>query len=213
MKRLELSILLAFLFCITVSFISFGNECDTIRSSVLRMHILANSDSEADQQLKLLVRDRITEQSENIFADCNSYDEAISAARNNLLLFEQTAREVLRENGSDYTVSAEIGRSYFPTRVYDNITLPAGVYEALRIKIGAAEGQNWWCVMFPTICLPSGDANEELGTVLSEEQVSIVTHDGYELRFRCVEVYEQFLEKLREENFMQQDAYLTEVHG
>lgn len=208
MKRLELSILLAFVFCIAVSFISFENECDVIRSSVLRMHILANSDSESDQQLKLLVRDRIIEQSENIFEKCDSYDEALSAAQENLPFFEQTTRDVLHENGYDYGVHAEIDRSYFPTRTYDDVTLPAGIYKALRIKIGAAEGRNWWCVMFPSICLPTGDDDDMLSEVLSEGQVSIVSHEGYELRFRCVEVYEQFLEKLREE---QRNANHTEV--
>lgn len=211
MKRLELSLLLAFVFCIAVSFISFENECDDIRGSVLRMHILANSDSERDQQLKLLVRDRIISESENIFEGCNSYDEALAAAQNNTAFFEQTARDVLRENGCRDDVSVQLSESYFSTRVYGDITLPAGIYEAVQIKIGSAQGHNWWCVMFPSICLPSGNADEELCEVLSDEQVSIVTHDGYELKFRCVEIYEQFLENLRKENYSEQEQNEKEV--
>lgn len=211
MKRLELSLLLAFIFCIAVSFISFENECNEIRGSVLRMHILANSDSEHDQQLKLLVRDRIIEQSENIFKSCNSYDEALTATHDNLVLFEQAAYDVLRENGCFYDVSAQLGHSYFPTRVYDNITLPAGVYEAVQIKIGSAQGRNWWCVMFPSICLPDSTDSEQLCDVLSDGQISIITNDGYELKFRCVEIYEQFMEKLREESRIAFDENESEV--
>jgi len=204
MKRLELSILLAFIFCAAVSFISFENECDNIRGSVLRMHILANSDSESDQQLKLLVRDRIISESENIFEGCNSYDEALTAARDNIPVFESAARDVLNENGCADNVAVNICENYFTTRVYGDITLPAGIYEAIQIKIGDAQGHNWWCVMFPSICLPSGEADKELCGVLSDEQIFIVTHDGYELKFRCVELYEQFMENLREETLTKQ---------
>lgn len=213
MKRLELSILLALLFCIAVSFISFENECEEIRSNVFRLHILANSDSQVDQQLKLFVRDRIIEESENIFSDCHSYDEALSAARRNLPTLEQAARETLLENGCTDNVEIDVGRSYFSTRVYDNFTLPAGVYEALQIRIGRAEGRNWWCVMFPSVCLPSGADSEQLGDVLTDGQISIINHDGYELRFRCVEIYEQFMEKLREDAGGELVAYDAEVCG
>ncbi len=198
MKRFELSLLLAVIFCALVSFLSFEGECEQIRSSVLRLHILADSDAEDAQTLKLQVRDRILEVSEDIFAPCRTYNEARLAAQENLGIFEQTARQVLRENGCPDEVSVSLADSYFSTRTYGDITLPAGVYDALRIELGRAEGHNWWCVMFPTVCLPTAAGEAELGGTLTTGQVEIISGEGYELRFRCVEIYERFIEDLRQ---------------
>ena len=198
MKRLELSFLLGVVFCILVSFISFEGECEDIRGNILRLHILASSDTEEDQALKLLVRDSIIENSEAVFAGCSSYDEARAAAAANLQLFEEIAERTLAEKGCFHDVSVSLADSWFSTRTYGDITLPAGIYEAIRIEIGQAEGHNWWCVMFPTVCLPSAAGEAELNTSLTAGQVEIVCSDGYELKFRCVELYEQFLEELRQ---------------
>lgn len=189
--------LLGIVFCIAVSFLSFEGECQEIRDSVLRLHILANSDSAQDQNIKLMVRDRILEVSEEIFCGCSSYDDAKAAACENLEIFKSTAEQVLRENGCQYDVTVRLADSWFTTRSYDDVTLPAGMYEALRIEIGAAQGHNWWCVMFPTVCIPTATGESELSTVLSAEQVEIVCGDGYELKFRCVELYEQLIEEIR----------------
>jgi len=197
MKRLELSVFLGVIFCIVVSFLSFEGECADIRKNVLRLHILANSDSYEDQQLKLMVRDSIIDCSEIIFAGCQSYDEAKSAALDNLHIFEAAARRTLAENNCSYDVSVSLADSYFSTRTYGDITLPAGIYEAIKIEIGQAQGQNWWCVMFPSVCLPAASGELPLDCALSDEQISIVCADGYELKFRCVEIYEEFIEELR----------------
>ena len=197
MKRFEISLLLAVIFCSLLSFISFENECEDIRSSVLRMHVLANSDSDRDQMLKLLVRDRLLEISDDIFDGCDSYEEALDAALDSAGLMADAAAEVLRENGCSDEVSVCIGKSYFSTRTYGSVTLPAGIYEAVQVKLGSARGHNWWCVMFPAVCLPCFSQEEELETVLSDGQLTIVSSDGYELKFRCVELYEEFLEHLR----------------
>ncbi len=205
MKRFEFSLLLAVIFCIALSFFSFEEECAEIRENVLRLHILANSDSEEDQQLKLMVRDSVIAASEEIFADCRSLEEAKAAVIRNLDIIEMTAENTLAQNGCFYDVSVELADSWFSTRTYGNITLPAGVYEAVRISIGEAKGHNWWCVMFPAVCLPSASGEAELGSSLTAEQVQIVCGDGYELKFRCVELYEQLLEEMRQ-------AHLAEVH-
>ncbi len=206
MKRIEISLLLAVVFCAVLSFISFEGECQEIRSSVLRMHILANSDSEEDQALKLLVRDRILEESEAVFNGCESYRDALNAAEKSTEAFTNAAREILRENGCNDSVSISLGRSFFTNRTYGDITLPAGMYDAVQVRIGKAKGHNWWCVMFPTVCLPGSSDMDELERVLSEGQVSIVSTDGYELKFRCVELYEQFIEDLRQRGYLSEGA-------
>ncbi|MBQ4313289.1 MAG: stage II sporulation protein R [Clostridia bacterium] len=199
MKRLEISILLALLFCAIVSFASFERECGDIRDNVLRLHILANSDTAEDQSLKLAVRDAILEASQDIFSGCGSIDEARAAARERLDAIREQAIEVIRALGYDYDVTVELSETYFSTREYDDITLPAGIYEAVQVRIGEAEGHNWWCVMFPMMCLPGSSESDSLSDVLSSGQMDIVQADGYEVRLRCVELYEQLCEYMRAE--------------
>ena len=200
MKRLELSILLALIFCTALSFISFERECGEIRSNVLRLHILANSDSAADQQLKLQVRDRILRESVGIFDGCSELDDALTAAEAQLDTLQAAAQETIYAAGYDYPVTLELDKQYFTTRQYDDVTLPAGIYTALRVKIGAAEGQNWWCVMFPMLCIPSAVDDSGLDLVLDEQQVDIVSSDGYEVRFKCVELFEQLANEMRQQS-------------
>lgn len=140
-------------------FISDGRKLDELRSSVLRLHIIANSDSERDQQLKLMVRDRLL--GSGIFKSAESLSEAEDIAEENLAVIKDIAEGVLRENGCTDRTAAEITDVYFGDRTYGDITMPAGKYRALRIRIGKAEGHNWWCVMYPPLCLPAACEAEE----------------------------------------------------
>ena len=170
---------------------AFADTCDPIREEVLRLHILADSDSEEDQQVKLAVRDKLL--SLHLFDTdgVNSRLEAEQAAQENLLNIKVAAQQEVYAQGHTDQVEAEIVRMYFSTRVYDTVTLPAGYYDAVRITIGSGEGHNWWCVLYPQLCIPAASEKEDtLSDVLTEEEEEIVTEDGYEVKFFLVELYE-----------------------
>lgn len=175
--------------------VPFIEASESISDEVFRLHILANSNSEADQQLKLKVRDEILIAGEELFNGCNSVEEAIKVCSENLDFFEQAAQKCIAENGAAYTVKATVDKEYFNTREYEKITLPSGIYNALKIEIGEAKGKNWWCVMFPAICLPSV-SEDEINEVLSEEEVKLInSNNKYEIRFKIVEIYEKIKSK------------------
>ena len=193
MKRLETSVCLGLVFAVLLSIASLNTECSEIRDSVLRLHVLANSDSAEDQALKLKVRDRILSVSEKMFSHAATKEEAVEDARNHLSLLQEEAQKVIFDDGYAYPVSVSLETSYFTTRSYGNVTLPAGEYQALRVVIGDGGGHNWWCVMFPPLCISAASEEEaQLSDVLSPEQMTLVESDGYEIKFKCVELYEEF---------------------
>ena len=122
-----------------------------IKTDTLRLHIIANSDSDFDQELKLKVRDRVLEYTGELFAEVSGKTEAEALAEYSSDEIKNIAEDVIAENGADYSVSVEITNMWFETRSYDGFTLPAGDYDAVRIIIGAGEGHNWWCVMYPPL--------------------------------------------------------------
>ena len=154
-----------------------------LADKVVRLHVLANSDTEEDQALKLLVRDAVLERATGILL------------RESLPELEAIAEETVRANGYDYAVTAELEDTAFPTKEYDGFSLPAGEYLALRILIGEGAGQNWWCVVFPPLCTAaSADVPETaLAAGLTEDQVSLMTEEdgGYQLKFKAVELWER----------------------
>lgn len=193
-KRFELSIILALIFSVLLSFTSFSAYCNEIENGVLRLHILANSDSDKDQALKLAVRDSILENSENIFESASNKEDALKNAKENLPKIIGTAKETIKENGYDYSVSGEVEKCYFNTRVYDNFTLPAGYYDAVRIKIGSAKGKNWWCVLFPEVCI---SASANLKDTLSDGSVEKIENpQNYKVKFKVVEIITAAREKI-----------------
>ncbi len=192
-KAMEWAIIFGFICSAFWSFADFDASCEELRHNVLRLHIVANSDSPDDQKLKLKIRDEILKQSEELFsADCD-LKTATETARNNLSRFEKIANGVIKENGFSYTANANIGTAFFETRVYDDFTLPGGNYQSLIINIGEARGKNWWCVVFPGVCLPTGDS--ELAESVNEKGVKIAEDaDNYIIRFKTVEIYEKIKE-------------------
>ncbi len=189
-KNIRISVLTALVLSIVVSMVSFDAKCDDLRNNVLRLHILANSDSEADQELKLKVRDAILENSALRFEECCNLTEAIEVAENSAEELNKIASKVINENGYNYDVNIEIGKSYFDTREYENFTLPAGFYNSVIIKIGRAEGKNWWCVMFPALCVPSASAS--LNQTVDDKSAVIATNaSNYKIAFKTVEIYEK----------------------
>ena len=172
-------------------FTTFAVDCREVREDVLRLHILANSDSDADQALKLKVRDRILRETGVAFEKPTSQEEAKAAAGELLETIEAVAADEIRQNGFAYPVRAELTRMYFTTREYEQFTLPAGVYDAVRVTIGEAAGHNWWCVLYPALCLPAADASAALADGFDEAETELVSRSPrYEIRFAVVEWYE-----------------------
>ena len=162
-----------------------------LSENIFRLHILANSDSDEDQALKLKVRDAILEYMNTLTENITDKQSVITLSRKHLEDFKTIAENIIQENGYDYPVNIEIGNFYFPTKYYGNISLPAGNYDALRIKIGKAEGQNWWCSLFPPLCfvsISSGVIDEEgkeyLKENLSDEEFAIVSSSNPDITFK-----------------------------
>lgn len=134
------------------------------RENLIRLHVIANSDSPADQDLKLMVRDAVLAETRDLFAQVTSKEEARQLLMENKQQIIQAAEEVIRAQGFSYSINLEIGTYAFPSRSYQGLTLPAGTYDAVQIRIGEARGANWWCVLFPPLCLGelevSGDGSE-----------------------------------------------------
>lgn len=198
-KQIKTTIALAVALILTLivsSFSSFALECNEIRNNVFRLHIIANSNSDVDQELKLKVRDAILEQTADTLCSTDA-DTAKQLAKDNIENIEKIAKKVIIENGYEYDVKAEVVNMFFDIRHYDDITMPAGRYDALRITIGDAVGKNWWCVLYPPICLPCAQPKQELSDVLTDAQTDIVENEPkYAIRFKLVEIFEQIKDSL-----------------
>ncbi|MGN1301254.1 MAG: stage II sporulation protein R [Clostridia bacterium] len=200
-KRFTMLIFLLFIY-ILVSASAYTNAvCSDISDSVFRLHVIANSNSVEDQNLKYIVRDNVLKYMSSITASITSKEEIIEIVYNHLEEFKQIAQDTVYENGFNYEVSVEIGNFEFPTKTYGDVSFPAGFYDALKIKIGNADGQNWWCVMFPPLCfidvssgiVPEG-SKEVLESELSEEEYSLITGSESEskIKFKIIEVLQNF---------------------
>lgn len=199
------AIILIFLLFLYV-FISANSYVSAISqdlsNAVFRLHVIANSDSEEDQSLKLKVRDSLLQYMNTICSDCKTKEEAISIALEHQNEFQKIAEKTILENGYNYSVKININNFYFPTKNYGDISLPAGYYDALRVEIGEAKGKNWWCVMFPSLCfidVSSGvvdnEAKQSLEENLDEESYDIISeNDNSQINFKF-KLIEFFAEK------------------
>lgn len=188
MKILFKSLCAGIIFAILFTLVPFEAQCREISDQVFRVHILANSDSDADQSLKLKVRDAVIEKAEVLLLDAHSKEDAKVIVEDNLDVFTSAAQQVIESEGYDYPVSARVTTAAFDTRYYGDITMPAGEYDCLQMTIGKAEGKNWWCVMYPSLCIFSDSKTETLEDKLTTNQYGIVSSKGkYRYRFRIVE--------------------------
>lgn len=186
-----LTITLTFLLAIAFDSLSlFQKECREIQEDVLRLHILANSDSEEDQAVKLKVRDRILLESGELFNTVGDKSSAQEKAAENTDKVEQIAKEVLAEEGFSYPVTAKVTRQFFDTRVYDGFTMPAGWYDSLQVVLGEGAGRNWWCVLYPPLCISAAEKTQEkLEENFTEgERQVLESEPEYEVRFFIVEL-------------------------
>ena len=193
MKKFEIAIIFGFIFSVIASSISgFALECDTMRNSVLRLHIIANSDSEIDQQLKLAVRDSVLNATGEMFYLVKDKEEAVTVTNEHREYIENIAKSTVLQRGFNYSVRVKLVNMYFETREYDNVVMPAGYYDAVRIEIGEAKGKNWWCVLFPPMCLSTAMSDKSV----TKDQNRVIA-GGYEIRFAIVEALESLIKRFK----------------
>lgn len=162
-KYIDIALLLGTAFAIlTALFAKFAGECDALYESTFRLHIIANSDSEEDQKIKYALRDYILTDLGGIFEGCDSAAEARAAAELGQPYITSMANQFLASRGCTYTAAVTAGISDFPTRVYGDYTLPSGRYQALRIELGEGKGRNWWCVLYPSVCIGAASADKSV---------------------------------------------------
>ena len=206
-SKFKMIITLSFLLFIYTSICAFSYAeyiSTDISNSVFRLHVLANSDSKEDQDLKYKVRDSLLNYMNSICNNCSNKEEAISLVEKNKDMFKQVALDTIHNEGYNYDVNINIGNFDFPTKTYGDISLPAGSYDALRVEIGEAKGQNWWCVMFPPLCfvdvssgIVPGDmqyqlAEKILDENLTDEEFSIVSdtsNKNIQFKFKLLEFF------------------------
>ena len=206
-KRLKIGkifvILILLSLFILISAISYVDAVsNNIADSVFRLHVIANSNSKEDQELKLKVRDELLSYMNIISKDSTNKQEAMQIANEHKEEFIQIAEKVIKENGYNYTVNVQVGKADFPTKYYGDITLPAGTYDALKVQIGEAKGQNWWCVMFPPLCfvdvstgIVPDNSKQELKQSLDNEEYDLISKtDNNEIsfKFKIVELFQNW---------------------
>ncbi len=198
-KKFYVAIVVLLVTLMALSFLPVHGERE-VYDTVVRLHVLANSDSEADQALKLKVRDAVLEVSAPLVEDCTTQAEAVEALTAHLTELESAARTVISSEGYDYPVTVRLGEEVYPTRAYESCAFPAGTYVSLRVLIGSGEGQNWWCCLFPPLCLSAATAKEDnedafIRVGLTKDQYGIITETGktkYKVRFKLLEVLEDW---------------------
>lgn len=160
---------------------------ENISNKVLRLHILANSDSTEDQNLKLTVKEYFLDNTKDLF-NGKTLEDNINIAKNNIDYMENICNDCIEQNGYDYKATVSIDKEFFETRVYDDFTLPAGIYNSIKIQIGQGKGHNWWCIVFPSVCLSA--CTESMSDYLTEDEMELVT-SGYTPKFKIIEIYEK----------------------
>ena len=192
MKRnaVNISLICALIAAIMLSMVGFKASCDEMYDNIIRIRIIANSDSSDDQALKLKIRDAVLEYSSEFFKDAESYDDAIKITNANSEELCRAAQSAVLQNGYDYNVSLEIRDEFFDTRVYDTFTLPAGTYKTAVFTVGEGKGENWWCVIFPQVCV--GACSGRLEDSVSDKSSQYAYNaDNYVIKFKTVEIFEK----------------------
>lgn len=193
-KKWEIALFIGFILAVFCSGLFQTKHTVTeLQQHVVRMHILANSDNEADQSLKYAVRDALLAQSEHLFGtERQNKEQLAQTAKDNLSQMEQIAQQVVTEAGYPYSVKAEWITMPFTERTYEDLTMPAGMYETIRITIGEAKGKNWWCVMYPPLCIPVAEevvvADEQTEAYFTEAEQDMLYHpERYRVKLKLVE--------------------------
>ena len=199
-QHILLILILLSLFIFISAFSYVKAVSSDIANSVFRLHVIANSDTQEDQTLKYQVRDAIISYINSEASSASSKEEVIQIAKDRSEEITQIAKSVIQEKGFDYDVNVKIGNFYFPTKTYGDISFPAGDYDALRVEIGKASGQNWWCVMFPPLCfvdvstgIVPDDSKELMKDQLSDEEYDLLSDNSSDIKFKfkLIELFHQ----------------------
>ncbi|MBQ2972726.1 MAG: stage II sporulation protein R [Clostridia bacterium] len=203
MKRriAEISVCISLVVSMIFSVIDFNESCEKVRSDVLRLHILANSDTEEDQMVKLAVRDALLSCGKELFSgqtDLESVERTIKNEKNELIA---VADNVLKSNGFEYKTQIYLTEEYFTTRTYGEYTLPAGNYSAIKVVLGEGNGHNWWCVMFPPLCIPAATQNDDFDIYFDKKTSDVIKNDSkFEIKFKIIEIIEDIKNKINYNN-------------
>lgn len=195
--NMEISILFGLIAAILMSFFGCLKQTENLEKNVLRLHILANSNSKEDQNVKLKVRDEILKN-----FDFNTYNNDINKSkqkiRNELKDIEAVAKKTLEKEGFEDDVKAKLEKTYFNTREYKDFSMPAGIYDALRIEIGNAKGKNWWCVMVPSMCVPAASEKQKAINTFNDSEKDLITKGSKtEIRFKAIEIFKNIFSLCR----------------
>ena len=198
MKKRIISLVLLGISVLTVTACAaLQAQSQRMAEKIIRLHVVANSDSDVDQAVKLRVRDAVLREAQNVLSDASDAKQAIAAQ---LPALEAAANAELRRQGSGDTACVSFRRELFPTRDYDTFSLPSGVYQSLRVTIGKGEGHNWWCVVFPNLCLPAVSERALEASTLTPGQISLLQEEetSYVFRFKALELWQSWKHRLME---------------
>ena len=196
MKKRVVSLILLAASALTVTLCAvLQAQSQRMADKIIRLHVVANSDTSADQAVKLAVRDAVLREAGRVLDGAEDPKQAVAAQ---LPALEAAANAELQRQGSEDLARVSFRRELFPTREYDTFSLPAGVYDSLRVTIGQGEGHNWWCVIFPPLCAQAAGLSEQAVQALSDDDVRLVTESGggYVVRFRLLELWDALVQRL-----------------
>lgn len=196
-RLLGKALVCGFVLAALCSFFPFAAACGQLPRDVVRLHVVANSNGAEDQAVKLLVRDAVLEEAARWYQGAGSMEEASSQLCTHLQSIAGAARQVLGEQGVGYSATAQLTEMYFPTRDYGDFRLPAGRYRTLRVTLGEGAGKNWWCVVFPSLCLPAATQEEALLTLPEGERQVVEGGQEVQVKLKAVELWESLREWLR----------------
>ena len=196
-RLLGRALVCGFVLAALCSFFPFAAACGQLPRDVVRLHVVANSNGAEDQAVKLLVRDAVLEEAARWYQGAGSMEEASSQLCTHLQSIAGAARQVLGEQGVGYSATAQMTEMYFPTRDYGDFRLPAGRYRTLRVTLGEGAGKNWWCVVFPSLCLPAATQEEALLTLPEGERQVVEGGQDIQVKLKAVELWESLREWLR----------------
>ena len=196
-RLLGRALVCGFVLAALCSFFPFAAACGQLPRDVVRLHVVANSNGAEDQAVKLLVRDAVLEEAACWYQGAGSMEEASSQLCTHLQSIAGAARQVLGEQGVGYSATAQMTEMYFPTRDYGDFRLPAGRYRTLRVTLGEGAGKNWWCVVFPSLCLPAATQEEALLTLPEGERQVVEGGRDVQVKLKAVELWESLREWLR----------------
>lgn len=194
-KKLFVFLPLLLIFTLLFGSLSYTNDTSNdISTKVLRMHVLANSNTINDQRLKIAVKNNILKSTRKLFTDCNNLEESIEIAQSNTELIKASAQEVIKKYNKNYDVKVYVDNEFFDVREYKDFTLPSGNYNTVKIVIGEGKGKNWWCVMYPAVCISA--CSDDFDKALTKEEKKLITSKKYIPKFKILEIINKIKNKI-----------------